>query len=519
MHTNRNRLRNPFVIRLILSVLLAAMLTLAAPVVAQTSEQRSGLEDSEITDAVENELLFDPAVPLNDIEVVTTDGIVVLSGTVSNLLARDRAIRLAETVRGVRSVASRIKVSPRKSRTDTTLESDVVQAMVYDPAVDFANLDVEVDDGVVILSGTVNSWQEKTLAIRTAKGVRGVAEVRDRMDIQFVEDRTDSEILPEVKQALRWDALVDDALIDVSVDDGVVTLKGTVGSAAEKRRAEYDAQIAGVRDVSVDRLEVARWARDSELRKGKYQVRSAEEIEEAMERAFDFHPRLKPFDVQPEIAGSTVTLRGKVGTIKAKRAAGRIARATTGISAVTNRLKIRGGEELTEAEIAGNVRKALRRNPYVERFEITISVIGSTVYLYGTVDSYFEKGQADDAASMARGVTKVRNDLDVESAARPIAYEPYLDDDYLYTAEWYDYEPHWSFQDDSEIESSIRDELWWSPYVTASDVSVEVDKGTARLTGKVNTPSEREAAVQNAYEGGALWVIDKLKIRGRGEEK
>ncbi len=61
------------------------------------------LTDSNIRDAVENEILFDPAVSLNNLDVTVENGIVTLSKTASHLLARQRAVKISETVKGVRS--------------------------------------------------------------------------------------------------------------------------------------------------------------------------------------------------------------------------------------------------------------------------------------------------------------------------------------------------------------------------------------------------------------------------------
>jgi osmotically-inducible protein OsmY len=127
------------------------------------------------------------------------------------------------------------------------------------------------------------------------------------------------------------------------------------------------------------------------------------------------------------------------------------------------------------------------------------------------VDSYFEKGRADDVASRAKGVTEVNNRLEVEYG-QPLTYEPYLDDTYIYGEDWYDYQPAYTFTDDAEIKEEIDDEMWWSPFVDSDEVTVRVDDGVARLSGTVESWSEREAARENAYEGGATWVINKIEI-------
>ncbi|MFO7975678.1 MAG: BON domain-containing protein, partial [Candidatus Hydrogenedentota bacterium] len=147
-----------------------------------------------------------------------------------------------------------------------------------------------------------------------------------------------------------------------------------------------------------------------------------------------------------------------------------------------------------------------------ERYEITVSVIDGTVYLYGDVDSYFEKAQADDVASGAAGVMSVDNNLNVQADYEPYSYEPYVDDWYTYDYNWYDYEAPPVKKPDWEIKEEIESQLWWSPFVDSDDVNVSVDDGTATLTGTVESWSEYWAARENAFDGGAVWVDNDLKV-------
>jgi osmotically-inducible protein OsmY len=78
-----------------------------------------------------------------------------------------------------------------------------------------------------------------------AKGVRGVKGIENNIAVDYTTGRSDAEIRAEIKKTLRWDAYVDDALINVSVDDGNVSLAGIVGSMAEKSRARADAWVVG----------------------------------------------------------------------------------------------------------------------------------------------------------------------------------------------------------------------------------------------------------------------------------
>jgi osmotically-inducible protein OsmY len=464
-------------------------MVMALPAASSVWAVQQEMTDQKIADAIEDEFLFDPAIPSNDIDVNVIEGIAKLKGSVDNILAQERA----------------------EERSDTAIRKDVEAALLQDPATDSYEVDVSVEEGSVTLTGTVQSWNEKELCGKVAKGVRGVLDIVNNIDIGYRQERSDAEIQAEIERTLRWDILLSHALINVTVEEGRVTLSGTVGSAAEKRRARSNAWVGGVKSVDDSGLEVARWARDEDLREDKFVIKPAQEIEDAIKDALVYDPRVFSFHVTPDVLGSTVTLRGAVDNLQAKRAAEQVARNTVGVRFVTNRLKVRPVGEFSDEEIAENIRNAMLRDPYVDRFQVDVRVVNGVVYLNGTVDSYFEKSQADDVASKVNGVVDVNNNLDVRDDTA-LAYRPYVDDLYVYDYDWYDYEPHGTFKSDAEIKKAIERELWWSPFVDSGEITVTVEDGKAKLTGTVDSWAERGAATDNAYQGGAVSVDNELEV-------
>jgi len=471
---------------------------------AQAAEQPT---DIEISSAIDAKLMKDKAVTSNMIDVTVLDGIATLSGSVDNVLAQDRAIRLTQAIRGVRSVVNEITISA-PLRTDSEIRADVEDALLFDAATESYEIDVSVSNQSVTLTGTVESWQEKELAAKVAKGVRGVKSLDNQIEVDYQSDRSDAEIRAEIKEALRWDVLVDDAMIDVSVNDGDVTFSGTVGSAAEKREARYNAWVAGVKNVNDDKLNVAKWARDEDLRKDKYVDKSDDAIEQAVEDAMLYDPRVNSFDITASSQAGVVTLSGEVDKVQAKRAAASNARNTVGVWRVKNQIKVRPST-LADDAIEQNIANALTRDHDVNRYEIAISVINGEAYLNGTVDSYWEKAAAEDIASRASGVVEVHNNLTVDDTYGFYTYDPYVD---YYDYDWYTPSYDTTFESDWEILADIRDELYWSPFVDSDEVTVNVDDGVATLTGTVDTWSERQAASENAFEGGAVAVDNDLVV-------
>jgi len=211
--------------------------------------QAAELSDYEISNAVDDALADSLAVSARDVDVVTSGGIVTLSGDVGSVLEKDRAEVLATTVKGVRGVVNQIEVQA-PLRTDTAIEEDADSALLADAATESWEIETSVADGMVTLSGTADSWQEKQLAAKVVKGVRGVKGIDNKIDVVYDTERTDYEIEQEIDKALRWNAYVDDALIQVGVDEGSVELSGTVDTWYEREVAADNAWEGGA--VAVD---------------------------------------------------------------------------------------------------------------------------------------------------------------------------------------------------------------------------------------------------------------------------
>lgn len=479
---------------------------------ARTTADAPKLKDQNIIDAVEDELLLDDFVPAYRVDATISNGILTLRGTVNNILAKDRTTRIAETVKGVRGVVNLIKVDPAVDMTADTLRRLVNDALLADPATESYDVKVQATDaGAVTLTGTVDSWQERQLAEKVTKGVTGVTEVRNNIKIDYPAGRSDYDIRADIERTFDFSTMIDDALIGVEVDNGQVTLTGTVGSAAEKARARTLAWVAGVTDVDAEKLEVHRWARDPDLRGDKYVTRADTEVNSAVQMALLYDPRVNSFDITSTVDNGTVTLRGIVDNLKAKRAAERDATNIVGVRNVRNRIDVRTQQAMTDTSVAETVRSAFKRDPLIDREEIDVTFADGTVNLYGTVDTYFDKAHADDVAAQFRGVQQVNNNLVVRDVEW-IGFDPFVDEWPVYEYTWYDYDPGTTWAADAEIREEINDELFWSPFVDSDEVFVTVDDGVATLTGTVDSWSEYDAAADNAFEGGAVWVDNELVV-------
>lgn len=482
---------------------------------AQT--QKPAAADRTITDdaialAIENRFRSETAVPWHLIDVAVANGIVTLSGIVDNVLAKDRATLIAESVRGVRAVVDTITVKP-PARSDAEIGKDIVAALAADPATDSREITPAVKDGAVTLTGKVQSFRERLLAEHVAKGVKGVKEVKAKLDVEFEKNtnRPDGEVAAEIQRGLDTDAWIDASGIRVAVQNGRAILTGQVGSAVAKRRAEAKAWVSGITSVDATGLTVEPALRDAMRKPPGRVTRSDVEIQRALKEAFLHDPRVFSFNPRIEVKNGYVTLSGTVENLAAKRAAEHDARNTAGVHGVRNHLKVRPAQSLNDAQIAQAVTAALLRDPFVDKHQIKVSAQNGVVTLRGSVDSSFERSMAEDIASRIRGIVSVNNRLSIAEPGLTSYRLPWASDFYDDAAD----RNHRAFRNkpDEEIAEDIRDHLWWSPFIDADEVKVSVENGVATLTGKVDSWTEFNAATENAFEGGAHSVRNELKVK------
>jgi osmotically-inducible protein OsmY len=490
---------------LLLKSLLAATLFILSIMSVYAATE---LTDQEITNAIDRELMFNSAVSSYLIDVETDEGIVALSGTVNNLRTKERAVQIAGAVKGVRGIVNEIDVEAL-SRSNITLENEVTDALLEDPATDSYEINVKADQGKVTLTGTVDSWQEKQLSGYVAKGVKGITELENNLIVDYKTDRSDIEIKQDIVQSLKNDVRIDHALIDVNVKDGEVTLSGKVGSVNERTLAVSESWVVGVSSVDSDEVEITEWARAENLRKDKYIPKSDEEIKDAVNDAFLYDPRVYSFNPEVSVFNGTVTLTGTVNNLKAKRAAEHDARNVVGVFNVNNYLKVRPVYVPEDYQLESDVEAAIDNNILFESWDVDVTASAGLVYLNGEVDSYFQKKQAEDIASKTKGVIAVENNLKVNDT-NDYYYDNYYGWNSFYAPGYIDVSD--DYLTDFEIENRIQNQLWWSPYVNEDEVDVLVAGGTAVLTGTVETQREKLYAEVNALEGGADEVENNLIV-------
>lgn len=215
------------------------------------------------------------------------------------------------------------------TRTDAEIQSEVIAELKWEPRVQAPEIGVVVKDGVVTLTGWVDSYTKRWAAEEAAHRVRGVKAVANDIEVRLAAggERTDAEIAAAAVRALEWDALLVPEKIEVSVSKGWVTLKGTVDWEYKKREAERVLRhLPGVKAVS-NLIDVKPKVQPSDIRK---------EVEQALVRSAQTDAQR----ITVEVEGTKVILRGTVRSWAEREEAGRAAWKAPGITMVDNRITV-----------------------------------------------------------------------------------------------------------------------------------------------------------------------------------
>ena len=225
-----------------------------------------------------------------------------------------------------------------ETRTDEEIQSDVLAELKWDARVQPNEIGVVVKDGIVRLTGWVDSFAKKWAAEDAAHRVPGVMAVVNDIEVRLPNSnkRTDADIAAAAVDALQWDAFLPPGKIQVKVSDGWVTLKGEVEWEYQKEDAEWVVRrLSGIKGVT-NLITVKPSVPPSELK---------EKIEKALVRTAETDAQ----QITVEVQGSKVILSGKVRSYAEKEEAERAAWSAPGITAVENRIKVSWSERLRKA--------------------------------------------------------------------------------------------------------------------------------------------------------------------------
>jgi len=214
-------------------------------------------------------------------------------------------------------------------KTDAQIKEDVLDELLWQPNIDETKVGVIVEDGVVTLSGILNSYTKKVEAEKAAKNVKGVKAVALDIEVKHGSDfkKTDKEIAKAVVNALTWNTLIPEEKITIKVEDGWIYLSGELNWFYQKDAAKKSVQnLLGVKGV-VNSIQIKQAVQPSQ-------------IKEKITKAFERSAQVDANKVSIIVDGHTVTLRGTVHSVAEKDEAQKAAYLAPGVYDVKNELKV-----------------------------------------------------------------------------------------------------------------------------------------------------------------------------------
>lgn len=214
--------------------------------------------------------------------------------------------------------------------------------------------------------------------------------------------KSDAALKQDVERELAWDTQIDDTAIGVATHHGVVTLTGTVSCWADKHAVEEAAyRVHGVSSIANEIDIKPSW--DSGPTDGQ--------LAEQVHLALSWDPFVKSERIRSTVSDhGSVTLTGKVTTLRERDEAERVVRGISGVCFVTNEITIEA-PAVVESQLRDTIQEALARHAARAASHVTVAVDGDTVVLEGTVGSWLERRAVLGAARGTPGVKRVEDHL------------------------------------------------------------------------------------------------------------
>ncbi|NRT10821.1 BON domain-containing protein [Flavobacterium sp. 14A] len=214
-------------------------------------------------------------------------------------------------------------------RTDLSIKENVLEELQWQPNIDEIQIGVIVKDGIVTLSGIVDSYvkkQEAEMAARSVVGVKGVAE---DIEVKYgtTSAKSDTEIATAAVNALKCDISVPENKVQLQVDNGWVYLNGEVEWDFEKNAAKK----------AIENLTGVRYVMNNIVLKNTV---NPIDIKEKIKKAFERSADIDAGNITVKADGHTIKLTGKVRSMKEKDKAKTTAYYAPGVWRVENKLEV-----------------------------------------------------------------------------------------------------------------------------------------------------------------------------------
>jgi osmotically-inducible protein OsmY len=215
-------------------------------------------------------------------------------------------------------------------KTDLEIQKNVQEELKWEPSINASEIGVAVSNGIVTLTGYVDTFSKRKIAKNAAQRVVGVKAVAEDIVVKLLSSskKTDTDIAQAVVNALKWHASVQENRIKVTVESGWVTLEGTVNWAFEKEATKLAIEnlmgVIGVSNLITIEPKV-----------------STTDVKAKIRSAFQRNSSIDANNIIVETIGSSVILTGIVRSFAEKQDAEDAAYKAIGITDVDNQLEVK----------------------------------------------------------------------------------------------------------------------------------------------------------------------------------
>ncbi len=375
-------------------------------------------DDDAIAAEIQRRLKTTSGVQIRNLKVRSEGGVVTLMGEVESTGYRAEADLMACEVPGVRDVKNALTIRPTNQRDDEDIANEITNTLFRDVYLTGLNIDVACRKGNVVLSGIVGNAYLQTRAGQLARNTTGVASVLNEITINQLFDRgerrveappTNEELADAVSTRLSSDVRIDATNIDVTAQQGHVTLRGHVPSMRERQLAEFAArQVTG-----------AVWT--TNLLSVRSVLRPDHEVQQDVSRLLEEDGYLRRLPISAVVQRGVVTLRGTVSTHLPRMRAAELAGRVEGVRGVFNTIEVKWKSLFRDQTLKQHVSARLQANwetaDVVNR--IAVSVTNGNVVLTGDVDTWAQRREAGRMAFFTTGVRSVQNRLTIKGVRYP----------------------------------------------------------------------------------------------------